>query len=231
MPSSSSSSSSSRHSYHTSFFHLHNINSCLGDLIRGADPTHDISPSKPKLDILPSRWEKDISPSKPKLDILPSRWEKDISPSTTNQSEPEANNNAIKSQPNIKVEPHEEQFDGRCRDESALKGIVKVEHEPHYGAVKLEAGRFTYSGVTTVVKLPDFGWSSPFQLSRCSSADRSPSPSASFCLVKHWSIDFLVQAADDGRSTGPVDDPPTVYQFLTTISDWYCASYELFHRQ
>ncbi|KAI3408275.1 hypothetical protein GPALN_011910 [Globodera pallida] len=36
------------------------------------------------------------------------------------------------------VEPHEEQFNGRWRDESALKGIVKVEHEPHYGAVKVE---------------------------------------------------------------------------------------------
>ncbi|KAI3408268.1 hypothetical protein GPALN_011903 [Globodera pallida] len=35
-------------------------------------------------------------------------------------------------------EPHEEQFDGRWQDESALKRNVKVEHEPHYGAVKVE---------------------------------------------------------------------------------------------
>uniref|UniRef100_A0A914HR79 Uncharacterized protein n=1 Tax=Globodera rostochiensis TaxID=31243 RepID=A0A914HR79_GLORO len=55
-----------------------------------------------------------------------------------NQSEPQANNNPIESQPEIKVEPHEEQFDGRWRDEPALKGIVKVDHEPHYGAVKVE---------------------------------------------------------------------------------------------
>uniref|UniRef100_A0A914HRQ3 Uncharacterized protein n=1 Tax=Globodera rostochiensis TaxID=31243 RepID=A0A914HRQ3_GLORO len=40
--------------------------------------------------------------------------------------------------PKIKVEPHEERFDGRWQDESALKGIVKVEHEPHFGAVKVE---------------------------------------------------------------------------------------------
>ncbi|KAI3419772.1 hypothetical protein GPALN_004202 [Globodera pallida] len=36
------------------------------------------------------------------------------------------------------VEPHEEKFDGRWQDKTALKGIVKVEPEPHYGAVKLE---------------------------------------------------------------------------------------------
>uniref|UniRef100_A0A914GUA0 Uncharacterized protein n=1 Tax=Globodera rostochiensis TaxID=31243 RepID=A0A914GUA0_GLORO len=53
----------------------------------------------------------------------------------TNQSEPQANN---KSQPKIKVELHEEQFDGRLREEFALKGVIKVEHEPHYGAVKVE---------------------------------------------------------------------------------------------
>uniref|UniRef100_A0A183BRB8 Uncharacterized protein n=1 Tax=Globodera pallida TaxID=36090 RepID=A0A183BRB8_GLOPA len=35
----------------------------------------------------------------------------------------------------IRIEPHEEKFDGRWRDESALKGIVKVEH---LGAVKVE---------------------------------------------------------------------------------------------
>uniref|UniRef100_A0A914HUJ2 Uncharacterized protein n=1 Tax=Globodera rostochiensis TaxID=31243 RepID=A0A914HUJ2_GLORO len=52
--------------------------------------------------------------------------------------QPQANNNPIESQPEIKVEPHEEQFDGRWRDEPALKGIVKVDHEPHYGAVKVE---------------------------------------------------------------------------------------------
>uniref|UniRef100_A0A914GU95 Uncharacterized protein n=1 Tax=Globodera rostochiensis TaxID=31243 RepID=A0A914GU95_GLORO len=37
-----------------------------------------------------------------------------------------------------RVESNEEQFDGRWQDESALKGNVKVEHEPHYGAVKVE---------------------------------------------------------------------------------------------
>uniref|UniRef100_A0A914GSS4 Uncharacterized protein n=1 Tax=Globodera rostochiensis TaxID=31243 RepID=A0A914GSS4_GLORO len=57
---------------------------------------------------------------------------------TTNPSKPQANNNPIESQPKIKAEPHEEQFDGKWHDESALKGIVKVEHEPHYGAVKVE---------------------------------------------------------------------------------------------
>uniref|UniRef100_A0A914GS83 Uncharacterized protein n=1 Tax=Globodera rostochiensis TaxID=31243 RepID=A0A914GS83_GLORO len=56
----------------------------------------------------------------------------------TNQSEPQANNNPIESLLKIKVEPQEEQFDGRWQDESALKGNVKVEHEPHYGAVKVE---------------------------------------------------------------------------------------------
>uniref|UniRef100_A0A914GRV0 Uncharacterized protein n=1 Tax=Globodera rostochiensis TaxID=31243 RepID=A0A914GRV0_GLORO len=40
--------------------------------------------------------------------------------------------------PKIKVEPHEEQFDGRWQDENALKRIVKVEHETHYRAVKVE---------------------------------------------------------------------------------------------
>uniref|UniRef100_A0A914GUB4 Uncharacterized protein n=1 Tax=Globodera rostochiensis TaxID=31243 RepID=A0A914GUB4_GLORO len=54
----------------------------------------------------------------------------------TNQTEPQAN--PIESQPKIKVEPREEQFDGRWQDESALKRNVKVEHEPHFGAVKVE---------------------------------------------------------------------------------------------
>ncbi|KAI3408274.1 hypothetical protein GPALN_011909 [Globodera pallida] len=37
------------------------------------------------------------------------------------------------------VEPNEEeQFDGRWRNEFALKGIVKVEHGQHYGPVKVE---------------------------------------------------------------------------------------------
>uniref|UniRef100_A0A914GRV6 Uncharacterized protein n=1 Tax=Globodera rostochiensis TaxID=31243 RepID=A0A914GRV6_GLORO len=52
----------------------------------------------------------------------------------TNQSEPQANNNPIEPKPKIKVESNEEQFD---RDEPAIKGMVN-EHEPHYGAVKME---------------------------------------------------------------------------------------------
>uniref|UniRef100_A0A914HS36 Uncharacterized protein n=1 Tax=Globodera rostochiensis TaxID=31243 RepID=A0A914HS36_GLORO len=65
-------------------------------------------------------------------DLFDELWE-------TNQSEPQANNNPIESQPKIKIEPHEEQFNGRWQDESALKGIVKVEHEPPlYGAVNVE---------------------------------------------------------------------------------------------
>uniref|UniRef100_A0A914GSJ6 Uncharacterized protein n=1 Tax=Globodera rostochiensis TaxID=31243 RepID=A0A914GSJ6_GLORO len=64
-------------------------------------------------------------------DLFDELWE-------TNQPEPQANNNPIESQPKIKVESNEEQFDGRWQDESALKGNVKAEHEPHYGAVKVE---------------------------------------------------------------------------------------------
>uniref|UniRef100_A0A914HQR2 SHSP domain-containing protein n=1 Tax=Globodera rostochiensis TaxID=31243 RepID=A0A914HQR2_GLORO len=70
-------------------------------------------------------------------------------PERTTQWEPKAINDPIKSQPKIKIEPYEEQFDGRWRDESALKGIVKVEHEPHYGAVKMEG---------TVKIKHEFGW-------------------------------------------------------------------------
>uniref|UniRef100_A0A914HSZ7 Uncharacterized protein n=1 Tax=Globodera rostochiensis TaxID=31243 RepID=A0A914HSZ7_GLORO len=66
---------------------------------------------------------------KPKSMLCAQLWE-------TNQ--PQTNNNTIKYQPKIKVEPHEEQFDGKWQDESALKRIVKVEHEPHYRAVKVE---------------------------------------------------------------------------------------------
>uniref|UniRef100_A0A914GP18 Uncharacterized protein n=1 Tax=Globodera rostochiensis TaxID=31243 RepID=A0A914GP18_GLORO len=62
-------------------------------------------------------------------DLFDELWE-------TNQSEAQAN--SIESRPKIKIEPREEQFNERWRDESSLKGIVKVEHEPHYGAVKVE---------------------------------------------------------------------------------------------
>uniref|UniRef100_A0A914GSK1 Secreted protein n=1 Tax=Globodera rostochiensis TaxID=31243 RepID=A0A914GSK1_GLORO len=67
-------------------------------------------------------------------DLFDELWEK-------NQPEPQANNNSIESQPKIKVESNEEQFDGRWQDESALKGNVKAEHEPHYEAVKVEDGQ------------------------------------------------------------------------------------------
>uniref|UniRef100_A0A914HP73 Transposase Synechocystis PCC 6803 domain-containing protein n=1 Tax=Globodera rostochiensis TaxID=31243 RepID=A0A914HP73_GLORO len=36
------------------------------------------------------------------------------------------------------IEAHEEQMDGRCPDESALKETLKIKHEPHYGAVNVE---------------------------------------------------------------------------------------------
>uniref|UniRef100_A0A914GSJ1 Uncharacterized protein n=1 Tax=Globodera rostochiensis TaxID=31243 RepID=A0A914GSJ1_GLORO len=64
-------------------------------------------------------------------DLFDELWE-------TNQPEPQTNNNPIKFQPKIKVESKEEQFDGRWQDEKALKGNVKVEHEPHYEEVKVE---------------------------------------------------------------------------------------------
>ncbi|KAI3421789.1 hypothetical protein GPALN_012332 [Globodera pallida] len=38
----------------------------------------------------------------------------------------------------LKIEPDEEQFHERWLNKSAQKGIVKIEHEPHYEAVKVE---------------------------------------------------------------------------------------------
>ncbi|KAI3418463.1 hypothetical protein GPALN_009791 [Globodera pallida] len=55
-----------------------------------------------------------------------------------NESAPQASDNPIGSQPKIKIEPDEEQFHERWQNKSAQKGIVKIEHEQHYGAVNVK---------------------------------------------------------------------------------------------